>query len=62
MQAYHKDYKSIVHSMLVEFTIPGLTFLPVFGKSGNFRVLLKEFKKPKEVTRAVKKNKYIIIF
>ena len=40
--------------MYVKLTFPELSFLPVFGKSGVFRGLSKEFKDAKEVARCPK--------
>ena len=35
--------------------------MPVFGKSGDFRGILKEFKKPKEVTKVVQQIKKVYL-
>ena len=57
VQAYPKDSKIIAHMILVKLTLPGLYFLPVFAKSGDFRGLPKEFKEPKELSRGSKEFK-----
>ena len=57
VQSYSKDSKIKAHLKHVKLTFPGLYFLPVFGKSGDFRVLSNKFKGPKEVSRGSKEFK-----
>ena len=61
MQAYPNDSKNIAHPVHIGLTFSGLTFFSVFGKSGDFRGLSKEFKGPKEMSRGSKKYRHSVI-